>query len=373
MKTIAPAAMAAIEAGEAIVTGAVAILPGAIGGTATLAAIDAVWKYKQEAPGSAADYSSGSYDDTAWASANGAFSNQAPLFGDPYNTTIFGGVSPIAAGSAIWIRKSLGALAALPITLYVTRDDGAAAWFNGTAIALTTIDYYHAQATIGSGLVNVSGPNVLAVKVTDSVPGGSPVGIFAGASLTQALPGATGTPIRVWGGYGPLVIDGETYEGIGARGLAQQNAGAVGGTAQGLMLTLSGLEAAALELLDADELKRAPTVLYRLIFAGDGKTLLDAHVWDRGRVDTIGTDEEIGGEAAIQLAVESAARGLGRSGGRRRSDSDQRLINPTDGYFKHTAFAGQKTLYWGGKTPSFGTTSGSTAPSAPRKPLGSFY
>jgi hypothetical protein len=35
-----------------------------------------------------------------------------------------------------------------------------------------------------------------------------------------------------------------------------------------------------------------------------------------------------------------------------RSDSDQRLINPTDGYFKNTAYAGEKMLYWGGKKPT---------------------
>jgi hypothetical protein len=63
------------------------------------------------------------------------------------------------------------------------------------------------------------------------------------------------------------------------------------------------------------------------------------------------SDEVIGG-AAIKVAVESAARGLGRSGGRMRSDSDQRLINATDGYFKNTAYAPEKMLYWGGKRPA---------------------
>lgn len=160
--------------------------------------------------------------------------------------------------------------------------------------------------------------------------------------------------LRIWGGYGPIEIGGEIYEGIGARGLAQQNAGAIGGVAQGMTLSLSGLEPVVLELLDSEEIKAAPVVLFRLIFAGDGKTLLDAHVFDRGRVDTVDSDETIGGEAAIMVAVESAARGLGRSGARRRSDSDQRMIDPDDGYFKHTAYAGQKVLYWGGKKPNRG-------------------
>lgn len=171
--------------------------------------------------------------------------------------------------------------------------------------------------------------------------------------------GAAPDPIRLWGGYGPITFATDTgdqqFGGAGARGLAQQNAGAIGGVAQGLTLSLSGLEAEALALLDGSELKSASVVLYRLIFASDGKTLLDAHVFDRGRVDTVGTNETIGGTASIDAAVESSARGLGRKNGRMRADSDQRLIDANDGYFKATAYAAQKQLYWGGKRPySFG-------------------
>jgi hypothetical protein len=108
-------------------------------------------------------------------------------------------------------------------------------------------------------------------------------------------------------------------------------------------------------------------VVYRLIFAIDGKTLLDAHVFERGRGDALDTVEVIGGQAAIRYSVESAARGLGRSGARQRSDYDQRLINPDDGYFKNTGYAPEKMLYWGGKKPSRtgtavgGSTSGSSS------------
>lgn len=174
--------------------------------------------------------------------------------------------------------------------------------------------------------------------------------IVTGAA--KITPRDAGTPILVWGGHGPITFGGDTYKGLGDRALAQQTAGAVGGVAQGLSLSVSGVEAAALALLDADEVKAASVVLHRLIFASDGKTLLDAHVFDRGRVDAVNTEEVIGGPAAISLAVESAARGLGRSGARMRSDPDQRLINPLDGYFKFTAYAGEKMLYWGGKKPA---------------------
>lgn len=172
------------------------------------------------------------------------------------------------------------------------------------------------------------------------------------AIVTGAVKIVSDPPILVWGGQWPIALDGETYQPLGDRGTAQQTAGALGGVAQGLTLTLSGVEAAALALLEADEIKRAPVVVRRLIFAGDGKTLLDFSVWDRGKVDGVESDEVIGAGAAIKVAVESAARGLGRSGSRMRSDSDQRLINPGDGYFRNTSYAGEKMLYWGGKKPA---------------------
>ena len=159
-------------------------------------------------------------------------------------------------------------------------------------------------------------------------------------------------PIRVWGGYGALSIDGNDFQPLGDRAFAQQTAGAIGGVAQGITLSLSGVEPAALALLDAAEVKGASVVVYRVIFGADGKTLLDAHVFDRGRGDALETSETVGGAASIKYAVESGARGLGRSGARMRADSDQRLIDSTDGYFQHTAYAGEKMLYWGGKRPS---------------------
>lgn len=159
-------------------------------------------------------------------------------------------------------------------------------------------------------------------------------------------------PIYVWGGYGLIDYDGNTYQGLGNRAFAQNNAGAIGGSAQAIVLGISSLEPEALGLLDGEEVKHASVVVYRLIFASDGKTLLDWHVFDRGRLDTVESDETIGGTATIKANVESAARSLGRYSARMRSDSDQRLINSDDGYFKNTAYAGEKMLYWGGKKPA---------------------
>jgi hypothetical protein len=161
-------------------------------------------------------------------------------------------------------------------------------------------------------------------------------------------------PVRLWGGNGPLTLPGEDqpFLPLADRSLVQAAGGALGGASQSITLALSGIDPESIQIDDSDEAEQAPTTLWRLIFAGDGVTLLDAHVWARGRLDQIVRDDEIGGTAMISASLETAARGLGRSGARMRSDADQRLIDPNDGFFKHVSYAGKKTLYWGGIKPA---------------------
>jgi len=172
------------------------------------------------------------------------------------------------------------------------------------------------------------------------------------AIVTGAVEVSASPPIRVWGGNGPITFAGRTFDGIGDRGIAQVAGGALGGAAQNITLRLSGIDPETMALLDANEVQGAPTILWRLIFDQSGTSLLDFHVWGRGRLDTLEREEEIGGTAAITARLETAARGLGKRGGRLRSDADQRLLDPADGFFKNVSFAAEKTLYWGGRRPA---------------------
>lgn len=181
--------------------------------------------------------------------------------------------------------------------------------------------------------------------------------IAAGAVAVYCDP-----PVFVWTGSGTIEIDDETYVGIDDSGLAQIAGGMIGGAEQAITLTLSGIDPDALALFDASELRQAPAKLTRLLFDGAGKTLLDTHVIKRGRIDDVSIEDVQGGTATVKLTIESAARGLGRSGKRMRSDADQRLIDPDDGFFKHVSYAGTKTIYFGGKPSSAaGTVTGAAA------------
>jgi hypothetical protein len=174
-----------------------------------------------------------------------------------------------------------------------------------------------------------------------------------GKAITSAAIDVGCSPsFRVWGGYGEITLGGAPFVGVGDRGLVTVSAAALGDSEQNINLSLSGIDPDAVALLDASSVQRAGVALWRNIFDGSGRILLDAQIYSRGRLDAIKVDETIGGLSSIIANVESAARGLGRSGQRMRTDADQRQIDVNDGGFRSVSFAGAKQLYWGGKRPS---------------------
>ncbi|KQZ31729.1 hypothetical protein [Caulobacter sp. Root1472] len=158
-------------------------------------------------------------------------------------------------------------------------------------------------------------------------------------------------PWCVWGGHGPLILSGDTYVGIGDRGLVSVAGGQLGGAEQGATLSLSGVDPDALALVDTLTVRGAAAVLWELLFNQTGSTLLSARVVQRGQVDRLTVEDQIGGASTVTAAIEGAVRGLSRSSGRMRTDADQRLVVGTDGGFKAVSYAGEITLNWGGKPP----------------------
>lgn len=158
--------------------------------------------------------------------------------------------------------------------------------------------------------------------------------------------------LALWGGYGELELPdapGVTFLGIGDRGLIRATGAALGGADQGISLELSGVDPALLPLIDPLAAKRAAVVCWRLLFDTSGTQLLAAPIFTRGRVDQVKVREVPGGTATITCLVEGAVRGLGRAGGRMRSDADQRLCDPDDEGFAGVSHAGETVIYWGGK------------------------
>ena len=365
MKSISAPAMAAIEAGEAIVAGAVEFYTPGLGPVGVPEATDVILTWQQAGDQFPVGSDSGTmnvyyYDEN----------------GDEIGAD---GLASINVAPNQWTLRTLNSstpagAVRLRVVINIARGSGTDATqgfddisltIGGTSVPLTNSGAELGDSTgwtsifgyIDAVTYHTSHPDLTAYEGTYYFNGGinNVVQVYQDVYLSEIAPPEpvpVEAVLRVWGGYGPLELDGEIYEGIGDRGLAQHTAGTIGGIAQGIELILSRVEPELLVLLDADEIKGGAVILRRLIFASDGKTLLDYDIWDRGRVDAVETVERIGSEATIKVSVESAARGLGRSGQRMRSDSDQRLINPNDGYFRKTSYAGEKMLYWGGKKPN---------------------
>lgn len=138
---------------------------------------DGMWAFKVEESGSSADYSSPSYDHSGWTVSQGAFgSNLPPGSGIALNTFVGGSI-----GRSIWIRRQVNFVGLTTIDVY--HDDGAWLWVDGEPIELTEVNYYHSTAQ-----VLLSGSSVIALKVTDGVPSGSP-NIFAGMVFTGGTTG----------------------------------------------------------------------------------------------------------------------------------------------------------------------------------------
>ena len=377
MKTLSPAAMDAIERGDAVVSGAVEIYSPGRGPVGVPEATDVVLRWQQSG-------------DSFFAPDHGAMhlayfdaaGDQIGLLESPTGSN-----NPPAG---VWTLRSItsstppGAVR-LRIYMGISRTAGldATQSFDGIQLAIGGVSVPLTNPGAEANGVEIENPigwtaelgSIVAISSTTSNPGltaydgdfffhggiNNVVSVYQDIYLSEIAapePGVIEPILRVWGGQGPIELDGEIYQGISDRTLAQQTAGAIGGFAQGMVLGLSRIEPYALELLDADQVRGGAVVFRRLIFGPDAKTLLDCSVWDRGRIDTIETNEVVGGEASIKVNVESAARGLGSSGGRMRSDSDQRLINPNDGYMRKVSYAGEKMLYWGGRKP--GRTGGTT-------------
>lgn len=153
---------------------------------------------------------------------------------------------------------------------------------------------------------------------------------------------------RFWGGEGQLTHAGEPYLGLGAAALIVPIGSERGGSAEGVELSLSGLDPDVAASIEAEDYHQKPAIIRRLLFAEDRATLLDAPVFMRGRVDTIEIVETTGGASTVRIKVTGPRGDMSRRGARIRSNADQRVLGgPTDGGMRKISVAGRRVLHWG--------------------------
>ena len=161
-----------------------------------------------------------------------------------------------------------------------------------------------------------------------------------------------GTTYRIWSGVGNLVFNSETFVGIDAPALVSPISSSRGGGADGVTLSLSGLDPDVAATIEAEDYQQKPVTIWRCEFANgraaDTGSFLGAAVYLRGRCESVLVSETLGGDATITMQIEGGRRDMSRAGGRMRSDTDQRLLGgSTDGSMRHVSAQETRVLYWG--------------------------
>ena len=188
--------------------------------------IDSNYKYHVQdgftALSQLAPYAVIDFDDTAWSLAQGPFGYVSGS-GLPQANTF---VSP-SRGRAIMIREYFNItnpLAVGNLIVKMRHDDGGVLFWNGEQIALSIDDYYNSTATISTDKFR-AGRNILFAAAVDSVPAGSPSGIYLNLSYEAETNSATESDInpshiirecltnRVWGiGVAESNIDDASFK-----------------------------------------------------------------------------------------------------------------------------------------------------------------
>ena len=151
----------------------------------------------------------------------------------------------------------------------------------------------------------------------------------------------------IWDDIGDIVVSGVTYAGKANRFTVQPAPASYDAAARPAIVTLSGLDEAAVALIDASPWHQRPIVIERAIIATESPAVLHLATEFSGRLDKMLQREKVGESYQLQFHCESAAIENTRSGGRTRSDADQRTRDPDDGFFSFAASAVTTTIDWG--------------------------
>jgi hypothetical protein len=176
-------------------------------------------------------------------------------------------------------------------------------------------------------------------------------------------------PSGLWGffyGSGTFTYNSVTYIGAGAMFEIDAIGGVSDGSAVQLDIKLNanaakGLTMTVLATIEQEIYAGRPVTISRGYFDADTYELISVEVIYRGYIDTIEHVESDGegqlgaqnpGEGYIVAHVESRSLDLGRSGWRRRSDSDQRSLAANDGSLRYLQASATAEIFWGRKTPA---------------------
>jgi hypothetical protein len=163
-------------------------------------------------------------------------------------------------------------------------------------------------------------------------------------------------------GQGKFTYNAVDYVGAGSLFAIDAIGGGTDGSAIPLNIRLNadaqnGLTMTVLAQVENEQYRGRPVTIARAYFDAITYELVSVEPIYRGYIDTIdhvesGGDDGSPGEAYLEAHVESRALDLGRSGWRRRSDADQRQLDPLDGSLRYLQATATAEIWWGRTTPA---------------------
>lgn len=151
--------------------------------------------------------------------------------------------------------------------------------------------------------------------------------------------------VRVWTGYGDLTWDSKTWLGIGGFGSIGEIQESEEIRANGISVTLSGVVNELLPKVLGERYHNRSAKIWLMALNSSGVVADPVRVFT-GRMDTAHVSEGKD-TGSITMTLESRMADLRRHKGRRRTDQDQRLIDPDDTGLRYTAGLQNAELFWG--------------------------
>lgn len=178
---------------------------------------------------------------------------------------------------------------------------------------------------------------------------------------------ASGT-VRLWSGYGPITVDGKTWEGAGALLALSAVVETQEVRAEGVTISLSGIPSALLSLALSEQYHGRIARVYLGAFAVSDDTdlslladavvddyrlrdpsallIADLHLLFSGRMDVMQIAED-GDSATISVTVENRLVDLERPRVVLFTDEEQRRRFPGDGGLRYVASIVDAEIVWG--------------------------
>lgn len=152
--------------------------------------------------------------------------------------------------------------------------------------------------------------------------------------------------VRFWTGYGELTADGETWDGAGLVLGITEATEAADLAAEGVTVTLSGLDQSVLSAILNENYKLRPLSIYVGALDGNDEVVSDLYQTFNGRIDTINI-QEAGEAVTLSISAESRLIDLNRPRTRKLTDAEQQSRYPGDTSLAQVALLADQRLDWG--------------------------